>query len=126
MPAAAAAAGLTPMWSAMSWMTLLSSVEAVALTLLRIENPKTLLYRGFAASTIYGALVVPLLIKTLQYEGIGIVNFIWNVFSTIIMFTIGVYIFKEKIESLQLIGVVLSLAGLGLILMGGSSGSSSK
>ena len=114
------------MWSAMSWMTLLSSVEAVALTLLRIENPKTLLYRGFAASTIYGALVVPLLIKTLQYEGIGIVNFIWNVFSTIIMFTIGVYIFKEKIESLQLIGVVLSLAGLGLILMGGSSGSSSK
>ena len=42
------------------------------------------------------------------------------------MFTIGVYIFKEKIESLQLIGVVLSLAGLGLILMGGSSGSSSK
>jgi len=111
-------------------MTLLSSVEAVALTLLRMKDSKTLLYRGLTASAIYGVLVVPLLIKTLEYEGIGIVNFIWNVFSTIIMFVIGIYVFKEKIANLQLIGVVLSLAGLGLILMSdgnsGSSGSSSS
>ena len=102
---------------AMSYMGLLSGIEAIGLTLLRMEDPKTLLYRGIAASAIYGFAVVPLLIKNLEYEGIGLVNFIWNVFSTIIMFLIGIYVFGEKIAGVQLIGIVVSLAGLGLILM---------
>lgn len=107
--------------AAMIWMALLSGIEAVALTLLRMENIHTILYRGVAAAAIYALAVVPLLLKTLQYEGIGMVNFLWNVFSTVLMFAIGVYVFGEKIASLQLIGVVLSLAGLGLILIADTS-----
>ena len=65
----------------------------------------------------YGILVIPVLNEALQFEGIGMVNFIWNIFSTLIMFMVGIYMFDEKIENKQLIGVCLSLAGLFLILV---------
>lgn len=106
---------------AMSWMSVLSGIEAVALTLLRMEEKRTQLYRIIGAASIYALAVVPLLVKTLEYEGIGMVNFLWNVFSTIIMFAIGIYVFGEKIAGLQLIGIILSLGGLGLILMADST-----
>jgi multidrug transporter EmrE-like cation transporter len=50
------------------------------------------------------------LIKTLKYEGIGIVNLLWNILSTIAVLLIGYFIFNEKINNYQTIGV-----GLGLI-----------
>ena len=39
------------------------------------------------------------------------------IYSTIVMFIIGIYVFEEKVANLQLIGVILSLGGLALILM---------
>jgi multidrug transporter EmrE-like cation transporter len=98
---------------ALGWVTLVSIVEAPALTLLRMGGNKNLVL----ASLIYAVGVVPLLSAALQYEGIGIVNFFWNILSTISMFTIGIFIFKEKISHLQCIGVILCLLGLGLVVV---------
>jgi len=91
----------------------ISIIEGVGLTVLK-SNIK---YSIIIASIIYGAVVIPVLNEALQFEGIGMVNFIWNIFSTLIMFMIGIYMFDEKIENKQLIGVCLSLAGLFLILV---------
>lgn len=44
-------------------------------------------------------------------------NFLWNIFSTITMFVIGIYVFGETVHYLQLIGVLVSLLGIGLILV---------
>ena len=98
---------------ALSWVTLVSLVEAPALTLLRMGG----MQRIAIASIVYALGVVPLLSVALQYEGIGIVNFFWNILSTILMFAIGIVVFKEKISALKMIGVVLSLLGLGLVLL---------
>lgn len=95
------------------WMTLLTLIESVALTLLRIGGTWQLV----VASLIFGLGVVPLLSKTLEFEGIGMTNFIWNVFSTILMFGIGIYFFSEKITRLKTIGILLSFVGLGLIIL---------
>jgi multidrug transporter EmrE-like cation transporter len=103
----------SPIISAALWMTVLSSVEAVALTLLRMGGTEKII----AASLLYGLGVVPLLLKTLDYEGIGMVNFLWNIFSTIIMFIIGIYVFKEKIHYLQIIGILVSFLGIGIVLL---------
>jgi len=91
----------------------ISIIEGVGLTVLK-SNIK---YSIIIASIIYGILVIPVLNEALQFEGIGMVNFIWNIFSTLIMFMIGIYMFDEKIDNKQLIGVCLSLAGLFLILV---------
>ena len=95
------------------WMVLLTSIEAVALTLLRIGGTWNLA----TASAIFAFAVVPLLSKALQYEGIGMVNFIWNVFSTLVMFFIGLYIFAEKITALKTIGICIALLGIGIIIL---------
>jgi len=104
---------MTPIILAAIWMTLLSSVEAIALTLLRMGG----IQKVIIAALIYGLGVVPLLVKTLEYEGIGMVNFLWNIFSTILMFIIGIYIFKEKINYLQIIGILVSFLGIGIVLL---------
>lgn len=95
------------------WMSVLSSVEAFALTLLRMGGTQKII----AASLVYGLAVVPLLVKTLEYEGIGMVNFLWNIFSTILMFSIGMYVFKEKIHYLQVIGILVSFIGIAMVLL---------
>ena len=88
-------------------------VEAFGLYFLRLKNIHSL----FIAMAIYGLGVAPLLFYALNYEGIGMVNFLWNIFSTLFGFVIGIYLFKEKVHSIQLIGVVISLLGLGIITL---------
>lgn len=95
------------------WLILLTSIEAFALTLLRIGGTWNLV----SASAIFAFAVVPLLSKALQYEGIGMTNFIWNVFSTLIMFFIGIYIFSEKITALKTIGICVAFLGIGIIIL---------
>jgi len=90
-----------------------SLIEAVGLLILRMKE----WYSVPVASGIYAFGVIPLLYTLLKYEGIGMSNFFWNVFSTILMFIIGIYVFNEKLYNLQIIGVILSLLGLFLILI---------
>lgn len=98
---------------AAGWITLLTSIEAVALSLLRSGG----VMKAVIASLIYSLAVVPLLIKTLQYEGVGMVNFLWNIFSTLLMFMIGIYFFGERIAKMQLLGVCVSFVGIAMVLM---------
>jgi multidrug transporter EmrE-like cation transporter len=88
-------------------------IEAIGLTILRQGST----YAIPMTSAIFALGVVPLLHMSLQYEGIGLTNFLWNIFSTLVMFAIGVYIFKEKTKKLQFMGVLVSLLGVGMILM---------
>ena len=95
------------------WLTILTAVEAVALTLLRMGGFQNAVF----ASGIFGLGVVPLLAKTLQYQGLGMMNFLWNIFSTLVMFAIGIYAFGEKIATMQLLGVCVCFLGIGMVLM---------
>ena len=102
---------------AIGWISLTSLVEAFGLYSIKLGGPRNLL----TASLVYGAAVVPLLSKTVAYEGIGIVNFFWNILSTLLGFGIGIIYFKERIHYLQAIGVGLSLLGIGCILLAPST-----
>jgi drug/metabolite transporter (DMT)-like permease len=90
-----------------------SIVEAFGLFFLRSGGFQNTLI----ACLFYGAGVAPLLAKSLQYEGIGIVNLLWNIVSTLFGFGIGIYLFNERVHYLQLIGAAFSFLGIGLILM---------
>ena len=93
------------------WLFILVVVEAIALYCLRIGDFHHIIF----ASLIFAFLVVPLLHKCLTYEGIGITNFVWNLFSTLIMVFIGMYFFKEHITTVQKIGIVVTMAGFLII-----------
>jgi multidrug transporter EmrE-like cation transporter len=90
-----------------------SIFEAIGLTALRFKK----IYSIPIASGIYALVVIPLLYTALKFQGIGMVNFISNIFSTIMLFLIGIYIFDEPLHNLQIVGVLVSLLGLFLILL---------
>ena len=90
-----------------------SIFEAIGLTALCFKK----YYSIPIASVFYAFFVVPLLYIALKFQGIGMVNFFWNVLSTITMFLIGIYIFDEPLHNLQIVGVLVSLLGLFLILL---------
>ena len=100
-------------YAALGTVSIASVVEATGLYFLRAGG----LQNTITASLIYSGGVVPLLSKALQYEGIGIVNLLWNIFSTLFGFAIGIYFFKEKVHYQEWIGAGLSVVGIGLIIM---------
>ena len=104
---------MTPIVSASLIILFTTIMESTGLTILRAGSP----YAVPITSAIYALGVVPLLHYALKYEGIGLTNFLWNVFSTLVMFAIGIYIFKERIHNQQLIGIGIALLGIALILM---------
>ena len=103
----------TALLSAMPWIMLSSVVEAGALTLLRIGGKWNVIY----SAIIFACAAVPLLSKALEWQGIGMVNFIWNVFSTFLMFLIGYFFFEEKLTYLKLVGISCCIFGIGILLL---------
>ena len=98
---------------ALAIIAVAAPVEAFGLFYIRAGG----LYNIIKASIIYAVAVVPLLAWAVKYEGIGIANFMWNILSTLIGIFIGIYLYKEKVRNLQLIGVLISCLGLALILI---------
>ena len=94
-------------------ITTVSIVEAFALYFIRLGG----FLNVSIASIIYAVGTVPLLALATKYEGIGLTNFLWNILSTLFGFGIGILMFREKIRNLQIMGVLVSLLGVGMILL---------
>ena len=68
-----------------------------------------------AACILYG--VQPLLFTSaLRYEGMGIMNVIWNVISTSLVVIVGVMVFRDNITSTQWLGIILSIIAIVLLI----------
>ena len=60
--------------------------------------------------------VQPLILySSLNYETLVVMNFMWDLFSDILLTTIGLFVFKEKITSVKMLGVFFAF--LSLILL---------
>jgi multidrug transporter EmrE-like cation transporter len=101
------------------WLFLVILFEAIALSSLKRYSLDPTQYRYFIFTAIvYGLLVPYLVYRLLTYEGIGLVNFIWNIFSSITVLLIGIYIFREQVTGVQSLGIALGLVGIVLIHLG--------
>jgi drug/metabolite transporter (DMT)-like permease len=100
------------------FLSLLAVVELGALYSLQryAKHPNETQYL-VVAMLIFGTAVPLLLLKNLQYDGIGHVNFFWNILSTMAAFAMGIFLFGEKLNQLQLMGVLVALLGVGLVLL---------
>jgi len=94
---------------------LITFIDAIALYYLKISK-----YGLYIAAIMYSFLVLPLLSYAFTLERIGIVNFFWNVTNIIVMFCIGIYIFKEKFQYLHCIGLAVIFVGIFLMQMADS------
>jgi hypothetical protein len=100
------------------FLSLLISSENIALYSIKKFAINPINYNWLIlCSLIYGLTIPPLLYKMLTYEGIGMINFFWNIFSTLSGFMIGILLFSEAVTHLQWIGIVLSMVGIGLVIL---------
>lgn len=99
------------------WFILILLVEAFALYSIKMASvfPDEKKYIVFAVVSY--ALIPLFLYKMLLYgQGIGVINCLWNILSTIYGFLIGIYLFQEHVSKQQIVGAILGLIGIILIL----------
>ncbi len=53
--------------------------------------------------------------KSLQYQGAAITNILWIAISVILVTILGYFLFKEKITTIQFVGIAFILVGLILV-----------
>ncbi len=67
---------------------------------------------------LYGVISL-LLIRTYRYSTMGLVNAMWNAFTTISIVLIGIYVYKEKVNGWAALGIAMTLVGFYLIYVKG-------
>lgn len=66
----------------------------------------------FIIAILFYSLICYLLVLSYKYKGIGLVNVIWSGISVLLMVSIGVIMFHEKITNLDIIGIILIVVGI--------------
>ena len=90
----------------------LAGTETLALTSLTKYSKNNKSIYLVIGMLIYGIVIPTVIVKSLNFEGIGTVNFIWNIITTISMIIIGYQMFNEKINRLHVISLFLGIAAL--------------
>ncbi len=85
--------------------------ETTAIGFLK-EYHETRKRRYFLIGLIFYVGVSFFLIKSFVYEGMGVVNVIWSAFSVIFVTTIGVVEFRERTSFMEIVGMILAVAGI--------------
>jgi multidrug transporter EmrE-like cation transporter len=99
---------------AIGYILLLIIVEILAWYFLKkqhIEENDTYIFLFF----LLFSLIPWILIQLVRLEGIAITNVYWNIASTMLVILLGYFVFKEKINSVQYIGVGLGILSITLL-----------
>jgi hypothetical protein len=91
-------------------------IDIITMSLLKLKNI-TFLENSYILpiSMILYSIQPLLFFKGLSFEGIGIVNGLWNAISTGIIAVIGFLVFKENLSFLNCLGILLCMIGILLI-----------
>lgn len=94
---------------------LLAGSETIAMTsITKFSKNKNFLYM-LLALLIYGIIIPFIVLKTLTFAGIGTVNFIWNIITTVSMIIIGHFYFGDRMSNLHLISLLLGIASITIL-----------
>lgn len=58
------------------------------------------------------AIIAYLLSRTFAFSNVAVINAIWNAMSVIFVFILGLVVFKQSINSKDIIGIVLIVIGI--------------
>ena len=94
---------------------LIASIESVGMTTLTYYSKSFQIHNLILGILIYGLCIPFLVVKSLSYAGIGTVNLLWNIISTVSMIVIGYYFFNEKVNHLHLFSLFFGVAAIVLL-----------
>lgn len=94
---------------------IMAGLETFALTLLTMYSRQSSPVYLIGAIVAYGGLIPYTILKTLDFEGIGTVNFLWNIITTVSMVLVSYYYFNDTVSNLHIISLMLGVASIVLI-----------
>lgn len=69
----------------------------------------------FAYAILFYVAVCAALYVAYNYKGVGVVNALWSGMSIVLMLAIGYFIFEERLQPMEWIGIAFILAGMSII-----------
>jgi len=93
----------------------MAAIDIVSLALVKQYSlGKTTFIAMIIAILIY-ALQPILFLYALQFEGMAVMNLLWNVLSSVTVSLIGISYFKEKLTAAKTVGAILSVLAIFLL-----------
>jgi multidrug transporter EmrE-like cation transporter len=94
---------------------LMTFVDMLTFPIVKLVSIDTLGSNWLLLPVFLYALQPLILFRSLQFEGIALMNLTWNTLSIIAITLIGVYYFKEKLSHTKTIGILLGMVSIGLL-----------
>lgn len=73
----------------------------------------------YLLGVIFYSIVCLLLVLSYKYKGMGLVNVLWSGISVLAVVSVGTIYFDESITMIDIAGIILILAGIGLVVYEG-------
>jgi multidrug transporter EmrE-like cation transporter len=86
--------------------------ETIAMTALTKYTKSYNMYYLLTGIILYGIVIPYMVIISLNFSGIGTVNLLWNIITTVSMIVIGYLLFNEKVNHLHIISLLLGLGSI--------------
>ena len=94
---------------------LMTAIDVLAFPLVKLVSISTLGSNWLVLPVFLYALQPLILFRSLQSEGLALMNLTWNTLSIIVITLIGVCCFKEKLSHTKTMGILLSMVSIGLL-----------
>jgi len=101
--------------SALQYGTLLALLDVVTFPFVKLVSLGYLSTRWMILPILLYSIGPVLLLKSLQMEGLVVINFLWDLISSILITILGIYVFKEKINRIKALGIFLSIISIMLL-----------
>ena len=106
------------LWGALAYSSVMASIDIAALGLAKAAHTGTVpVFAGLVTSVVLYAVQPLLFYNALSFEGMAIINLLWNVISSIVVSLVGILYFKEKLTNLKLIGAAFSIVAIWLLTL---------
>ena len=90
-------------------------VDVVTFGIIKSVHLKWISPKFFILPVLFYLMQPFLFLRSLNYEGIAIMNIIWNLLSTVFVTIEGEILFKEVITNRKMAGILLSIVSIYLI-----------
>ena len=100
----------------LGWGGLMALIDSVVLSLLKALSIGWIQWKGIILISMLIYSLQPLIfLQSLKSNGLTIMNLLWDVISDVLITSIGLFYFSEKLTNIKKAGVVLSIISIILL-----------
>lgn len=96
----------------------MATIDVLMLSIIKLISKDNRLLRWMVVPTLIYAVQPWIFLQSLNFETLTVMNLMWDVLSDVMVTTVGLVFFKEKIGIYKVFGVLLSLVSITLLSMG--------